>query len=96
MADNVLLMNDKSATGALWKAYDISAGWQGQGSSPDAALADVAQKTLNAAAGLGGAAPARIPTVYTQLYAIATAVGTVPLNEYGTGSPSMVVKLLQA
>lgn len=95
MSDNVLLMNEKSGA-APWKAFDVTAGWQGQGASADQALADVARKSLAAAAGLGAAAPARIPAVYTDMFGLtaAIAVGTIAADEYGTGSPAMVVKLL--
>ena len=95
MSENVLLMNEKSGAGP-WKAFDVTAGWQGQGATADAALADVAQKFVNAANGLGGAAPTRIPAVYTDMFALsaALAVGTIAADEYGTGSPAMVVKLL--
>ncbi len=96
MSDNVLLINSKGAAVGPWEAYDITAGWQGKGSTADAALADIGGKAIAAANGLGGVAPVRIPTVYTQLFAIATAVGTVPANEYGTGSPAMVVKVFVA
>lgn len=93
MADAVLLYQDKSATGGLWKAVDTTTGDMAEGGSPDTALAQLAHAIKSRTT-----APARSPAVYAAMLAASNAVllGNIAADELFAGSPTFDVTFFPA
>lgn len=97
MADAVLLYQDKSATGGLWKAVDTTDGYTGEGGSPDTALSQLAHLIVSRTAA-GSTAPARKPAIYAAMLAASNAVslGNIAADEMFAGSPTFDVTFFPA
>lgn len=93
MADAVLLYQDKSATGGLWKAVDTTTGDMAEGGSPDTALAQLAHAIKGRTT-----PPARSPAIYAAMLGAANAVslGNIAANELFAGAASFDVTFFPA
>ncbi len=85
MANNVLLLMEGSSACNVWRAIDLSTGFEATAPEGNAALKALA--SLDAA---GGPAPA-VPTLYSQLFAQTPFTAAIPANEFFSGSVAMTV-----